>query len=230
MKLDFTPFFKKYEKVVNAADTAFERIKEEYPDHVRCKITCSDCCYAMFDLGLVEAVYINHKFQQHFEGAQKRALLEEANRADRKAYQIKRQAHNYLHAGKNEVEILSKIGAERIRCPLLSKDQNCELYAHRPITCRLYGLPISIAGMSHTCGKTGFEEGKSYPTVYLEKIQQQLEQISRELVQSLETRYTRMAEMLVPLSMALLTVYDEEYLGIRFPQAENEKTAEVKDD
>jgi hypothetical protein len=84
--------------------------------------------------------------------------------------------------------------------------------------------------MSHTCGKTGFEEGKSYPTVYLEKIQQQLDQISRELAQSLETRYTGMAEMLVPLSMALLTVYDEEYLGISSPQSENEKTAEVKDD
>jgi len=184
----------------------------------------------MFDLGLVEALYINHKFHQHFEGAQKQALLEKANRADRKAYQIKRQAHTYLDAGKNEVEILSNIGAERVRCPLLSEAQNCKLYAHRPVTCRLYGLPISIAGMSHTCGKSGFEEGKSYPTVYLEKIQQQLEQISMELAQSLETRYTGMAEMLVPLSMALLTVYDEEYLGINAPQSENETTAEVKDD
>ena len=230
MELDFTLFFEKYEQVVNAADTAFERIKKEYPEQVRCEITCSDCCYAMFDLSLVEAVYLNHKFHQHFEGKQKQALLEEANHADRKAYQIKRQAHNYLHAGKNEVEIFSKIGAERIRCPLLSDDQNCKLYPYRPITCRLYGVPISIAGMSHTCGKTGFEEGKSYPTVYLEKIQQQLEQISRELVQSLETRYTGMAEMLVPLSMALLTVYDEEYLGMRSPKSENEKTAEVKDD
>ena len=230
MELNFTPFFQKYEQVVNAADTAFERIKKGYPDHVRCKITCSDCCYAMFDLGLVEAVYINNKFHQHFEATQKQALLEEANRADRKAYQVKRQAHNYLHAGKNEVEILSNIGAERIRCPLLSNDQNCKLYAHRPVTCRLYGLPISINGMSHTCGKSGFEEGKSYPTVYLEKIQQQLSQISSELAQSLETRYTGMAEMLVPLSMALLTVYDEEYLGISSPKSENEKNAEVKDD
>ena len=142
MELDFRPFFEKYERVVNAADTAFERIKKEYPEHVSCKITCSDCCYAMFDLGLVEALYINHKFHQHFEGPQKQTLLEKANRADRKAYQIKRQAHNYIHAGKNEVEIFSKIGAERIRCPLLSNDQNCQLYAHRPITCRLYGLPI----------------------------------------------------------------------------------------
>ncbi len=230
MELDFTPFFEKYEQIVNAADTVFERLKKEYPEHVRCKLSCSDCCYAMFDLGLVEAVYISHKFHQHFEGTQKLALLEKANRADRKAYQIKRQAHNYLHAGKNEIEILSKIGSERVRCPLLSNDQNCELYAHRPVTCRLYGLPISISGMSHTCGKSGFEEGKSYPTVYLEKIQQPLEQISRELAQSLETQYTGMAEMLVPLSMALLTVYDEEYLGISCPQAENEKTTEVKDD
>ena len=223
MEFDFTPFFQKYEQVVASADAAFERVKKEYPDLVRCEITCSDCCYAMFDLTFIEALYINHKFSGHFDETQKQALLEDANRADRKAYQVKRQAHSYLQAGKNEVEILSKIGAERIRCPLLNDDQQCAIYAYRPVTCRLYGLPISIFGMSHTCGKSGFEEGEAYITVYLEKIHQRLYGISGELTQALATRYTGLAEMLIPLSMALLTVFDEEYFGVAAVQSEKDK-------
>lgn len=219
MDLDFTPFFSRYEQLMQAADAAFVRIKAEYPDKVTCKIGCADCCYALFDLSLIEALYINHKFNAEFEKDTKQNLLNKANRADRKIYQIKRQAYKYHQAGKNEVEILSKIGAESVRCPLLNQADRCDLYAYRPITCRLYGLPISIYGISHTCGKTGFNEGESYTTVHLEKIHEQLTQISMDLVGSIRTRYAKMAEMLVPLSMALLSVYDEEYLGVKPDQA-----------
>jgi len=77
--------------------------------------------------------------------------------------------------------------------------------------------------MSHTCGKSGFEEGEAYITVYLEKIHQRLYGISGELTQALATRYTGLAEMLIPLSMALLTVFDEEYFGVAAVQSEKDK-------
>ena len=108
---------------------------------------------------------------------------------------------------------------ERVRCPLLDEKKRCELYAFRPITCRLYGIPTSIAGKGHTCGLSGFKEGLAYPTVKLEKIQQRLYDLSSELVDSILSRHVKMAEILVPLSMALLTDYDENYLGISKEEA-----------
>ena len=215
MDFDFTPFFKKYEAVSIAADAVFARVKKEYADCVKCETKCADCCHALFDLSLIEALYINHQFNRVLSGAQKSVLLEKANRIDRKVYQIKKKAHKDFENGKNEVEILNEMALERVRCPLLNETDHCDLYEYRPITCRLYGIPTSINGMGHTCGLSGFVEGTSYPTVKMENIHQKLFEISSGLVNSLKTKYSRMADMLVPMSMALLTDYDDTTLGIQ---------------
>lgn len=214
MKIDFTPYFEKYEAVVDMADQVFARIQKDHPECVTCKIKCADCCHALFDLTLIEAIYINYQFKKTIKGKDKIRLIEKANRADRKTHMIKRQAYKSKKAGKNETEILMDIAAERVRCPLLNDDEMCDLYEYRPITCRLYGIPTSIGGRSHTCGKSGFVEGKQYPAVNLDAIQKKLYNISNEFVREIKTKYAKMADMLVPLSMAILVDFDEEYLGI----------------
>ena len=105
--------------------------------------------------------------------------------------------------------------SERVRCPLLNDDNQCDLYDVRPITCRLYGIPTEIGGKAHTCGLSAFEEGKPYPTVKLDEIHKRLYEISFALAHDIKSRFPNLAEMLVPLSMALLTDYSKEYLGVR---------------
>jgi len=214
MKIDFTPFFEKYKALSDKADELFAKVQKEFPECVTCEIKCADCCHALFDLTLIEAIYINHRFNEMFEGKQKEAIIEKSNRADRKIYMIKRKAYKDKEAGKNEVEILMEIAAERVRCPFLNEDDMCDLYEYRPITCRLYGIPTSTGGIGHTCGKSAFVEGKAYPTANLDVIQKKLYDISAEFVGTIRTRYIKMAEMLVPLSMAILTDYNEDYLGL----------------
>lgn len=214
MDIDFTPFFKQYEEVLAMADKVFERVKSEHPECVKCKTTCSDCCNALFDLYLIEALYINDKFNKKFNDGERERIVEKSNTADRTIHKLKRKAYKDLESGKDENEILSKMAEERVRCPLLNDDDMCDLYEYRPITCRLYGIPISIGGASHTCGLSAFAEGKQYPTVNLEKIQNKLYEISVELVKEIKSRHVKLADVLVPLSMALLTIYNEEYLGI----------------
>jgi len=75
-------------------------------------------------------------------------------------------------------------------------------------------MPTSTGGIGHTCGKSAFVEGKPYPTANLDVIQKKLYEISAEFVGQIRTRYVKMADMLVPLSMAILTEYNEEYLGV----------------
>jgi Fe-S-cluster containining protein len=214
MKIDFMPYFEKYQTIVQQADELFARVQKEHPECVKCKIKCADCCHALFDLTLIEAIYINYQVNKIIKDKKKIMLLEKANRADRKTHRIKRQAFKNKRAGKDETEILKDIAAERVRCPLLNDDELCELYEYRPITCRLYGIPTSIGGCSHTCGRSGFVEGKSYPAVNLDAIQKKLYDISYEFVCDIKTKYVKMADVLVPLSMAILTDFDEEYLGI----------------
>ena len=147
MEIDFTPYFEQYKAVSKMADGVFERVKTEHPKEVACEIKCADCCHALFDLTLVEALYLNHKFNQKFQGKEREQLIEQANRADRKVYMIKRKAYQEMQSGKKEVEILVELSAERCRCPLLNAKDVCDLYEERPITCRLYGIPTSIGGV-----------------------------------------------------------------------------------
>ena len=223
MEIDFTPFFKKYEAIRNMADEAFARVEKEFPDCVKCQIKCADCCHALFDLTLIEAIYINHRFNQAFQGKEREALIERSNRADRKIHMIKKKAYNDKKSGKNDVEILMNLASERARCSLLNDEDLCDLYEYRPITCRLYGIPTSVEGISHTCGQSDFAAGQKYPTVNLDIIQKKLYEISAEFVGQIKTKYIKMAEMLMPVSMAILTDYDEDYLGINNPDESEEK-------
>lgn len=212
--MNFEPYFQQYELVVGHVEAAFEKVKNEYTPCVKCQIGCDDCCHALFDLSLIEAIYIKSKFDERFKDEARSRLVVSANEADRKIYRIKRAAYKDHEASKkSESEILKEIANHRVRCPLLNDANQCELYDARPITCRLYGIPIEIAGQGHTCGLSGFEPGTAYPTVKMEAIQQRLFDISFALAHDIKSRYPNLADMLVPVSMALLTDYSMEYLG-----------------
>ena len=228
MDFDLAPYFEKYEQLVAAADKAFERVSSAFDECVKCKPSCSDCCYALFDLTLIEALYINYKFRSTFRGSDRVALMEKANRADRRIHRLKRKAFQSLQEGKDESQILAELSLERIRCPLLDEQELCEMYDFRPITCRVYGIPFAIGEAGHTCGLSGFEPGNEYPTVNLSNVVAKLQEISAELLRDLKSRNVRLADLLVPLSMALITDYDDAYLGVGDPPEEEARTRRRK--
>lgn len=226
MDFDFTPYFERYEEILRGLDKVFAQVKEKYPKEVKCVTGCCDCCYALFDLHLIEALYLNHHFKQLTEKKRNRILID-ADKADRKIYKIKRLAFKMQQKGVSEEEIFAEIGKHKVKCPLLNEDKQCELYPYRPATCRVYGIPLSIYGKAHCCSLSGFKGGEKYPTVYMEKIYQSLFLLSQEIVQNLNTKYTALHTVLVPVSMALLTEYDANYLGIIKKKLDN-KTEQNK--
>lgn len=228
MEIDFGPFFKRYEALVAKADKAFDQVKARYPEEVKCVPGCADCCYALFDLTLIEAFYINYHFNKNFSGADREALLEKADAADRKIYKVKKTAYKSSQDGEAEEKVLENVGQERIRCPLLNDEDYCDLYPYRPIACRVYGIPLAIGGRGVTCGLSGFTQGENYPTFNMDRVHDQLMALSAEFVQAIGSRYVKMADVLVPVSMALLTEYNESYLGIGEPEEENEEAGAEK--
>ena len=207
--------FKKYEVFVKQLDGVFDSVRQQYSDCVKCKLECADCCHALFDLSLVEALYVNSKFLDSVVDDKKSEILASANKTDRRIYQLKRKAFKAVEAGeKSEEQVLFEMAAERIRCPLLNNDNQCDLYASRPITCRLYGIPTAIGGQGHTCGLSAFKTGDAYPTVNLDAVHARLHELSCEIITVLQSTHVKMGDVLMPLSMALLTVFDEAYLGV----------------
>ncbi len=206
--------FVKYEALVHMADAVFERVKKDFPKEVFCREKCSDCCYAIFDLTLIEALYLNDKFLKKFTGKEKNDLIEIAGKTDRALTKMKRDAYKEVENGANELEIVGKMSQERVRCPLLGENDLCVMYEHRPITCRVYGIPTSTAGVSHICGRTNFIQGQPYPTLNMDKIYTQLQLLSAQLVKDIKCKNIKMHEMLIPVSMTMVTDFNEEYLGV----------------
>lgn len=227
MNVDLTPFFKKYELLVAHAEKVFAQIREKFPDAVKCKEGCADCCHALFDLTLIEALYTNRRFNEAFTGSGKTDMIEKASKTDRQIYKIKKSAYQSAQAGKSEDAVVEEIGQMRVRCPLLGDDNLCKMYDYRPIACRVYGIPQAIGGKGRTCGLSGFVPGEKYPTLNHDVIHDQLLSISSDLVAAIRSRHVRMAEVLVPLSMALITDYDNEYMGISEENEKNEQKSEA---
>lgn len=212
---DLTDFFVRYEKIVAQADALFSHIQANFPEEVACKGGCSSCCHAMFDLSLIEILYLNRKFAERYpQGMERFTITERADSADRRAAKLKRALYKESRSGKDSNAILDEAAKASIRCPLLDGNDLCVLYDVRPITCRVYGVPTSIGGRAHTCGKTGFCAGKSYPTVNMDKMQEMLLKLNVELAAYLGSSYKELYTMYVPVSTAIITTFDAAYLGI----------------
>ncbi|MBW2330509.1 MAG: YkgJ family cysteine cluster protein, partial [Deltaproteobacteria bacterium] len=89
--LDFSKTFEKYETLVSEVDKIFAAVQEAHKNCVRCKIHCCDCCYAVFDVTLIESVYMNYHFNKSLTRKERRQILRRAEKADRKFYQIKQK-------------------------------------------------------------------------------------------------------------------------------------------
>jgi len=210
--LDFSKTFEKYEALVAQADKVFTAMQDAHPDCVRCEIHCCDCCYAVFDLTLIESVYVNYQLNKALTRKERRPIIRRAEKADRKYYQIKQKLQKmYIDQGKPPEEVFHQLSQERVPCPLLNDEDMCDLYARRPITCRVYGIPTSIGGTAHICGKSGFKKGTAYPTVNLDKMNDRLFELSEDLLKEIGSKRPKIHMGLVPVSAALMTDYDEKY-------------------
>lgn len=212
---DLSPILARYAVLRDEADAVFARVAAQYPECVTCREGCSDCCHALFDLSLVEAMAVNAAFNAAFgHGRERSEILTRASQIDRALTRLKREMFRAEKDGESPEAIMTRAAALREPCPLLGPDDRCLLYAARPITCRLYGIPTAIGGQAHVCGFSRFDKGQSYPTVQLDRFQARLDALSREIAETVQSRFSELAEVYVPLSMALLTRYDEDYLGI----------------
>lgn len=221
-ELEVDAVFDDYERLVAQADELFGRVYEQFPAEVVCASGCSDCCHALFDLSLVEAMSLSRAFHTRFGfGPVHSAVLEAASEADRQATRLKRHYYQRAKQGASDEEILLEAAKDRLRCPLLGPNDTCLVYEQRPITCRLYGVPTSIHGKAHVCGKCGFVKGGAYPTIAMDRIHDRLAELSRRITVALGSRFRELHTIYVPVSMALLTKYNDAYLGVgKTPEAD----------
>ena len=159
--------FSNLRKLYKFVDETAQRVKEEFPDEVKCRPGCTDCCSAVFDVSYIEAAYLAHCCLE-LEADIKEMITGQAKQA--------LQEWQQLFATPDHDP-----STARIRCPLLNSKGLCSCYQARPVNCRTYGVPTIINNSGHVCGLSGFRKGELYPTINLDPLQQSLYEYSLEL-------------------------------------------------
>jgi Fe-S-cluster containining protein len=152
------------------ADASFARVAQLHPQAVACRPGCDDCCHALFDLSPMEAVSLALAFLDL-----PRQTRREVRRRGQKASAIFDQTMKQAFSLRGE-QRLGVLSLARVPCPLLENGQ-CLLYETRPLTCRLYGVPVNVEGRARICHKARFLPGQTYPTVDLQQVQMELERL-----------------------------------------------------
>lgn len=197
--------FGSYELLVDRADAAFQEMQKSHRAFIKCERHCSDCCHAVFGLFIIEAAYLKAHFDRLGAEDRKAALLRrgETERA-LKRLEIKLQKHEDDPRAQSYI-----MASERVPCPLLSGEQECILYAQRPITCRVYGMPTMIHGKTRACGKCLFKKGESYPVFNLDDTYRDLYGLSREFLETAERGDPAKGDLLISVSRAISTSLDD---------------------
>jgi Fe-S-cluster containining protein len=176
----------------------------EYPDCIRCERHCSDCCHAVFGLFLIEAAYLQQRFRQLDEVVREKAL-ERGRKLDQDLKRLEEKVRTHENDPKMQGYVLAR---ERIRCPLLDEKDDCILYPHRPVTCRVYGIPTSVQGKARVCGKAAFEGGRKYPVFDLDGTHRDLHMLSREVLEQAD-KDPEKASLLISVSKAIHTPLED---------------------
>ena len=201
--------FEEYRALVKKADASFQRMEKDYGACMGCRIHCSDCCHALFGLFLVEAAHMQEHFQKLPEGVRNAALLR-ADAADRDLKKVEVKLQRY---GQDPQMRALTLARERVRCPLLDQNEECILYPHRPITCRVYGIPTSIQGKVRVCPAAAFKAEETYPVFDLDGVYKALYQLSKEILVQRGAEDLEKASLLVSMSKALKTPAEEILAG-----------------
>ncbi len=202
--MDFTYLYEPYEDLVKKADEVFAEVKKQHPECVTCQPHCADCCHAVFGLFLIEAVFLRVFFDR-LDDTEKEEVLSRAKLAEQQMEQLNKKL-NLLKDDNEKMTYL--MASEKIRCPLLNDSNECILYAHRPITCRVYGIPVAIQEKAHICPKAQFQKGQDYPFFNLDIVYRELYSLSKELLKKVESRDINDASLLVSVAHVVKTPVD----------------------
>ena len=138
-----TALLEEYGQLLAEVDAWFRRCLAAYPAAVRCGVGCDGCCRGLFDITLLDAALLRQGYERL--PREVRAVVRRKARA--RLGELRAEWPDLV-----EPYVLNLLPDEEwpelmpegdeTPCVLLGDDGRCLLYAYRPMTCRLHGLPL----------------------------------------------------------------------------------------
>ncbi len=138
-----TGLLERYGTLLDEVDRWFNSCLDKYPQMIDCRKGCSYCCRGLFDITLLDAFYLKEGIDLLPEETRKSVIRKSAERIR----EINTKKPAFVHpwilndiAEDEWEEIMPE--DDEAPCILLSDAGMCLAYRHRPMTCRLNGIPL----------------------------------------------------------------------------------------
>lgn len=141
-----TPLPSGDQKLIQIVDAALVDAARRSGEWLVCKLGCTQCCVGVFAINQLDALRLQHGLAELERTDRERA----ARVRERAVSSVERWQTDFPGDPKTGILDESEEGAERFDnfandepCPALDPVTGaCELYAWRPMTCRVFGPPV----------------------------------------------------------------------------------------
>jgi Fe-S-cluster containining protein len=132
-----------YGELLLEVDKWFETCLAKHPESITCHHGCSECCRGLFDITLLDALFLKRGFDILPVDVQREVQVKAAGRLDQltTTWPAFTRPWTLNHIAEEQWDAMMPEDDET-PCPLLSDRGACLVYAYRPMTCRLNGIPI----------------------------------------------------------------------------------------
>jgi len=131
----------RYQALLTTLDHWFAAKQSDMPQAIVCADGCSGCCRGLFDISLLDARLLRAGFDQ-LPAALRASVVE---KAEARLVELQEDWPNfappYLLNHMVDSLWIEMPEDDLTPCPLLDPAGRCLVYAYRPMTCRLHGLP-----------------------------------------------------------------------------------------
>jgi Fe-S-cluster containining protein len=143
------------QKLVQIVDAAFAEAAQRSGKWLLCRPGCTQCCIGVFEINQLDAMRLRQGLVEL-----KKEDPERARRVQTRAREaVKRLGAHFPGDAKSgslgdddEAQTAFEDFANDEPCPALDPESGtCDLYAHRPMTCRVFGPPIRSDGGLGVC-------------------------------------------------------------------------------
>lgn len=132
-----------YGTLLKEVDDWFSGCLVSFPDLINCRSGCSGCCRGLFDITLLDALNLKQGVDRLPPEVRQAVIVKARRQLEGLGRQWPEFAYPWLlEAVSEEKRSLMMPENDTTPCVLLSDNGCCLVYDHRPMTCRLHGIPL----------------------------------------------------------------------------------------
>lgn len=201
--VDLSPFFRDYEALLDWVDEVFRKAAGSDSSLSSCGSDNDRCCYEYVEISFVEAAYLSHHMNRTLPAAKRGDAIERAVRVAKRVKEIRREsAIDTCRTAVDDRALKEAYGASRNLCPL-SVDGKCQMFAFRPVACRIFGLAAEGPNGPPASDPNDANPKTTDAQILNEQIRSTLAKISADMLYALTSLFREGDALTFPLTDAV---------------------------